>query len=52
MTEQERDLIIRIRAQQALGKGLEMNDEEFVQWAMKEYDLTRERLTQLAKESI
>ena len=52
LTEAERDLILRIRAQQVLGKGMFLNDEEFVQWTMNEYGLTRSRLTQLAKESI
>ena len=52
MTEQERELIIRIRTQQVLGQGMFLNDEEFVQWAMEEYKISRDRLTQLAKESI
>ena len=52
MTDQERELILKIRAQQILGKGMSLNDQEFVQWAMNEYGLTRDRLTQLAKESI
>ena len=52
MTNQERDLILKIRAQQTLGTGMFVNDEEFVQWALDEYSLTREQLTQLAKESI
>ena len=52
MSPQEQELILKIRAQQVLGKGMSLNDEEFVQWAMTEYGLTRDRLTQLAKESI
>ena len=52
MTTAEQDLILKIRAQQVLGKGMSLNDEEFVQWAMNEYGLTRDRLTELAKESI
>ena len=52
MTAAEQELILKIRAQQVLGKGMSLNDEEFVQWAMTEYGLTRDRLTQLAKESI
>ena len=52
MTAAEQELILKIRAQQILGEGMSLNDEEFVQWAMTEYGLTRDRLTQLAKESI
>ena len=52
MTPQEHELILKIRAQQILGKGMSLNDQEFVQWAMDEYGLTRDRITQLAKESI
>ena len=52
MTPQEHELIQKIRAQQILGKGMYLNDQGFVQWAMDEYGLTRDRLTQLAKESI
>ena len=52
MTESEKLLIRKIRAQQLLGKGMFLGDEEFVQWAINEYGLTRARITQLAKESI
>ena len=52
MTNQERELILKIRAQQILGQGMFLQDEEFVQWAMNQYGITRDRLTQLAKESI
>ena len=52
MTNAERELILKIRAQQVLGEGMFLNDEEFAQWAMNEYGLTRDRLAQLAKESI
>ena len=52
MTPQEHELILRIRAQQILGEGMFLNDEEFVQWAMDSYGLSRDRITQLAKESI
>ena len=52
LSEAERNLILRIRTQQILGKGLFLEDEEFIQWAMNEYDLSRDRLAQLAKESI
>jgi hypothetical protein len=52
MTPQEHELILKIRAQQVLGQGMSLNDQEFVQWVMDEYGLTRDRLTQLAKESI
>ena len=52
MTPQELELILKIRAQQILGEGMFLNDEEFVQWAMDSYGLSRDRITQLAKESI
>ena len=52
MTPQEHELILKIRAQQILGQGMFLNDEEFVQWAMDSYGISRDRLTQLAKESI
>ena len=52
MSPQEHELILKIRAQQVLGKGMFVNDEEFVQWAMDSYGISRDRLTQLAKESI
>ena len=50
MTDQERDLALRIRAQQVLGQGMFLEDEEFVQWAMDSYGLSRDRLTQICKE--
>jgi len=52
MTSQEKELILKIRAQQTLGTGMFINNEEFVQWALDEYNLTRDQLTQLAKESL
>ena len=52
MTPQEHELILKIRAQQVLGQGMFLNDEEFVQWAMDMYGISRDRLTQLSKESI
>ena len=50
MTEQDRELALKIRAQQVLGQGMFLEDEEFVQWAMDTYGLSRQRLTQLCKE--
>ena len=52
MNDQERELILKIRAQQTLGTGMFLNAEEFVQWAMNEYNLSRDQITQLAKESL
>ena len=52
MTAAEQELILKIRAQQILGQGMFLQDEEFVQWAMNQYGITRDRLTQLARESI
>ena len=50
MTDQERELALKIRAQQVLGQGMFLEDEEFVQWAMNTYNLSRQRLTQICKE--
>ena len=50
MTDQERELALKIRAQQMLGQGMFLEDEEFVQWAMNTYNLSRQRLTQICKE--
>ncbi len=50
MTPQERELALKIRAQQVLGQGMFLEDEDFVQWAMDSYGLTRDRLTQICKE--
>lgn len=52
MTAQERELCLKIRAQQVLGKGMFLNDVEFKAWAAKEYNISESRMTQLMKESI
>ena len=52
MTAAEQELILKIRTQQVLGQGMFLSDEEFVQWAMDSYGISRDRLTQLAKESL
>ena len=52
MSPEDRELILKIRAQQVLGQGMFLDDEEFVQWAMDMYGISRDRLTQLSKESI
>lgn len=52
MTEQERELCLKIRAQQVLGQGMFLNDVEFKAWACKTYNVNEARLTQLMKESI
>ena len=52
MSPEDRELILKIRAQQILGQGMFLNDEEFVQWAMDMYGISRDRLTKLSKESI
>lgn len=52
MTTQERDLCLKIRAQQVLGQGIFLNDVEFKAWACKTYNVDEARLTQLMKESI
>ncbi len=52
MTQQERELMVKIRCQQALGKGMFLNDVEFKAWACKTYNISESRLTELMKESI
>ena len=52
MTAQERELCLKIRAQQVLGQGMFLNDVEFKAWACKTYGVNEARLTQLMKESI
>ena len=52
MTNSERELCLKIRAQQVLGQGMFLNDVEFKAWACKTYSITESRLTQLMKESI
>lgn len=52
MTTQERDLCLKIRAQQVLGQGMFLNEVEFKAWACKTYNVDEARLTQLMKESI
>ena len=52
MTTQERELCLKIRAQQVLGQGMFLNDVEFKAWACKTYNVNEARLTQLMKESI
>ena len=52
MTNSERELCLKIRAQQVLGKGMFLNDVEFKAWACKTYNVNEARLTQLMKESI
>lgn len=50
MTTAEKELMIKIRCQQVLGKGMFLNDVEFKAWAAKEYNLSESRLTELQKE--
>ena len=52
MTERERELCQKIRAQQILGKGMFLNDVEFKSWACQTYNLDEAKLTQLMRESI
>lgn len=52
MTNAERDLCLKIRAQQVLGQGMFLNEVEFKAWAAKTYNVDEARLTQLMKESI
>ena len=52
MTDQERELCIKIRAQQVLGQGMFLNDVEFKAWACKTYNIKESKLTELMKESI
>ena len=50
MTSQERELMIKIRCQQVLGRGMFLNDVEFKAWAAKTYNISESRLTELQKE--
>ena len=50
MSPAERELMINIRCQQKLGRGMFLNDVEFKAWAAKTYDISEERLTELQKE--
>ena len=52
MTEQEKELCLKIRAQQILGNGMFMFDAEFKAWACKTYDISEARLTELMREVI
>ena len=52
MTDQERDLMIKIRQQQVVGNGMFLYGAEFKAWACKTYNITEARLTQLMKEVI
>ena len=50
MTPQERELMVAIRQQQVLGRGMFLEDPEFKAWACKTYGITEAKLTQLQKE--
>ena len=50
MTTAEKELMLKIRAQMVLGKGMFLNDVEFKAWAAKEYNITEARMTELMKE--
>ena len=52
MTTAEKELMIKIRCQQVLGKGMFLNDVEFKAWAAKEYNISESRMTELMKEVI
>ena len=52
MTDSERELMIKIRQHQVLGKGLFLNDVEFKAWACRMYNIKESKLTQLMKEVI
>ena len=52
MTDQERELMIKIRQQQVVGNGMFLFGSEFKAWACKTYNITEARLTQLMKEVI
>ena len=44
MTNAERDLCLKIRAQQVLGQGMFLNDVEFKAWACKTYNTMKPAL--------
>ena len=50
MTNAERELMIAIRCQQRLGRGMFLSETEFKAWACHHYNISEERLTELQKE--
>ena len=52
MTDQERELMIKIRQPQVVGNGMFLFGAEFKAWACKTYDIEEARLTQLMREVI
>lgn len=50
MTKAERELMLKIRTQQTLGKGMFLDEVEFKAWACETYGITEAKLTQLQKE--
>ena len=50
MTNAERELMLKIRAQQVLGQGMFLDNPEFKAWVCKTYGITESKLTQLQKE--
>ena len=50
LTNYQRETIVLISQQMVLGKGLELNPEEFAQWACREYGITRRELTEWKRE--
>ena len=50
MSPAERELMVKIRCQQQLGRGMFLNDVEFKAWAAETYGISEQRLTELQKE--
>ena len=50
MTDQERELMLKIRQQEILGAGMFLPHPEFKAWVVKTYGISEAKLTQLQKE--
>ena len=50
LTASQRETIILISQQMVVGNGMNMNPEEFAQWACREYGITRRELTEWKRE--
>lgn len=50
MTPQEREVMLNIRCQQKLGRGMFLSETEFKAWAAETYNISEARMTELMKE--
>ena len=52
MTSKERQLVRDIRQAQRFGVGMAMSDGEFKGWAVQQYGISEEKLTDLMREDL